>query len=95
MHPSAQVLRAGPLEIRSRERTALAEGRVLALVLALYGYALFGYVTATFASFFIGRDEERRPAATTELQALRSEVAALRGELKNLLPPCAERADRP
>jgi DNA-binding response OmpR family regulator len=31
MQPPDQVLRAGPLEIRSRERTALAEGRVLAL----------------------------------------------------------------
>src|SRR5690606_9988450 len=33
-----------------------AEGRVLALLLALYAFAVFGYVTASLATFFIGRD---------------------------------------
>ena len=32
------------------------EGRVLCLLLALYGFAVFGYITASFASFFVGRD---------------------------------------
>lgn len=35
-----------------------AEGRILCLVLSLYGYALFGYVTATLASLFVGQDVE-------------------------------------
>jgi voltage-gated potassium channel len=35
-----------------------AEGRVLAFILSLFGYAVFGYVTATLATFFIGRDAE-------------------------------------
>lgn len=34
------------------------EGRLLAFLLALYAFSVFGYVTATLASFFIGRDEE-------------------------------------
>jgi voltage-gated potassium channel len=34
------------------------EGRGLAFILSLFGYAVFGYVTATLATFFIGRDAE-------------------------------------
>lgn len=60
-----------------------AEGRVFSLVLALYGYALFGYVTATFASFFLGQDEDQgRRSAAQELAALRSEVMELRRALQ-------------
>ena len=33
-----------------------AEGRILCLVLAVYAFAVFGYVTATIATFFVGRD---------------------------------------
>ena len=36
------------------------EGRVLCLLLALYAFAVFGYITAAFASFFVGRDAEER-----------------------------------
>lgn len=35
------------------------EGRVLALVLSVYGFALFGYFTAFLASAFIGKDRPR------------------------------------
>jgi voltage-gated potassium channel len=38
------------------------EGRVLCLLLAVYGFAIFGYITASFASFFIGQDA-RSPTA--------------------------------
>jgi voltage-gated potassium channel len=38
------------------------EGRVLAFVVAVFGYAVFGYVTATLATFFIGRDAEEKDA---------------------------------
>lgn len=43
-----------------------AEGRVLALLLALYAFAVFGYVTAAVASLLVGqdrsRDEPKEPA---------------------------------
>ena len=65
---------------------ATTEGRVLAMLLALYGLAMFGYITATFASFFVGRDAEAAggPVAgrddtrriLKELRALRAELAA-------------------
>lgn len=38
------------------------EGRVLCLVLSLYGYGLFGYFTAMLASFFVGQDAEKTKA---------------------------------
>ena len=36
-----------------------AEGRVLCLLLALYAFAMFGYVTAAIAAYFVGKDYER------------------------------------
>lgn len=33
-----------------------AEGRVLALLLSVFGLAVFGYITASFATFFIGQE---------------------------------------
>src|SRR5690349_19880137 len=35
-----------------------AEGRLLGLMLAVYGFAVFGYVTASIASLFVARDAE-------------------------------------
>lgn len=61
------------------------EGRVLSALLAVYGLAVFGYITATFASFFIGRDAEEPGAAvagTSDLAVLREEIAALRRALE-------------
>jgi voltage-gated potassium channel len=60
------------------------EGRVLCLLLSLYGLAMFGYVTATLATFFIGRDEHGRgetPSAES-IAALQKEMRALRRELQ-------------
>lgn len=57
------------------------EGRVLALLLSIYGLAVLGYLTATIASFFIGRDAEDSEApvaGAAELAELKAEVAALR-----------------
>ena len=60
---------------------ATVEGRVLALLLSLYGLGVLGYLTATIASFFIGRDAEASNgpvAGAAELAALREEITALR-----------------
>lgn len=66
-----------------------AEGRVLALLLAVYGLAIFGYITASFASFFIGQEAEApesQVAGAVDLQALREEIAMLRSELRRHAP---------
>lgn len=62
-----------------------AEGRLLCLLLSLYGLAVFGYVTATLATFFIGRDADddaSELAGAKSIQALTNEIAALREELR-------------
>ena len=70
------------------------EGRVLCFFLALYAFAVFGYVTATLATFFVGRDaedSEAELAGSDELAALRNELRALREEIRALSqqPPAA------
>ena len=63
------------------------EGRVLCFFLALYAFAVFGYVTATLATFFVGRDaesDEAEIAGSDELAALRSEIKALREDIRAL-----------
>ncbi len=66
-----------------------AEGRILCFFLALYGFGVFGYVTATLATFFVGRDAEDKDseiAGTEDMLAIRSEIALLRSEIKNRIP---------
>ena len=63
------------------------EGRVLCFILALYGFAVFGYVTATLATYFVGRDAENHTseiAGTQDIKELRGEIALLREEIKSL-----------
>ncbi|HYI41997.1 MAG TPA: ion transporter [Sphingomicrobium sp.] len=67
---------------------ASTEGRMLTMLLALYGLAVFGYITATFASFFVGRDAEQ---AGSEL-AGSSELATILRELREFRKEVAARA---
>ena len=63
---------------------ATTEGRVLAMLLALYGLAMFGYITATFASFFVGRDAQAAAgpiAGSRDIDRILGELRALRAEL--------------
>lgn len=65
-----------------------AEGRALCLFLAVYAFAVFGYVTGTIATYFIGQDAANAEAElanqqgidrlTEEIALLRKEVSALR-----------------
>lgn len=57
------------------------EGRFLCIILALYAFAILGYVTATIASYFIGRDAEDSQAeiaGTAQIESLRNELRQLR-----------------
>lgn len=61
-----------------------AEGRALCMLLALYAFAVFGYVTATLATYFVGRDAadpDAEVAGEAAIAGLRAELAALRQEL--------------
>jgi voltage-gated potassium channel len=60
------------------------EGRLLAFMLSIYGLAVFGYITASLATFFIGQEAEASDgevAGAAELRELRSEIAQLRQAL--------------
>jgi voltage-gated potassium channel len=64
-----------------------AEGRVLCFLLSLYAFAVFGYVTATLATFFVGRDAVNAGAELSgadQIAALREELAALREDIRRL-----------
>jgi voltage-gated potassium channel len=57
-----------------------AEGRVLCILIAVYGFAVFGYITATLASFFVGRDAEEKDApiaSAAEIEKLKKEIREL------------------
>jgi voltage-gated potassium channel len=57
-----------------------AEGRVLCFLLALYAFAVSGYVTATLATFFVGQDAESNDAelaGAKSIKALQAEITAL------------------
>lgn len=63
------------------------EGRILCFLLALYAFAVFGYVTATIATFFVGRDadnEQAEIAGSKSIEMLYLEIKALREEIRSL-----------
>lgn len=60
------------------------EGRILCFLLSLYGFAVFGYITAAFASFFVERDAaapDTQTPSNADVLAIREEIAALRTAL--------------
>lgn len=63
------------------------EGRGLGFLIAIFGYSIFGYVTATFASYFIGRDTEKNQppiVGNKEVENLKTEIVALREAIESL-----------
>jgi voltage-gated potassium channel len=75
-----------------------AEGRALCVLLALFAFAVFGYVTATLATFFVGRDAaapDAEVAGQASVDALAAEVRALRAELRAALDLSARGSSSP
>ena len=61
------------------------EGRVLCFIIALYGFVVFGYITATLASFFVEADARSKASAipnTSDYDKIQSELAQIRSELR-------------
>ena len=57
---------------------ASPEGRILCVILAVYAFAVFGYVTATLATYFIDNDASNPDAELhRELRAIRDRLDAL------------------
>lgn len=62
------------------------EGRVIAFLQRLYALSIFGYITASIASYLICVDtSETKSIADAEQRALRDEVRELRRELQRLV----------
>lgn len=67
------------------------EGRILGWLLSLYAFAIFGYITATIASYFVSQDAAAQPLSSdaesvpTSPDALRSEIMALRLQVAALV----------
>lgn len=59
-----------------------AAGRVLCVLLSLYAFGVFGYVTALLASFFVGRDVETGQLRANEITRLADEIRQLRAMLE-------------
>ncbi len=60
-----------------------AEGRVLGLMVMVYGLAISGYVTALLAVVLLGRSDAR---ASADISTLHDEIAALRRDLASQRP---------
>jgi voltage-gated potassium channel len=87
--------------IGSGYRPVTVGGHVLCLGISIFAVAIFGYLTAVFAAFFIGRDAEdpksEIPNQTSILQ-LSAEVALLRKAIEDVLkrvPDAAPRSAEP
>ncbi len=71
------------------------EGRILGWLLAVYAFTIFGYITATIASYFVGQDAaatQNRPGASdanSDAATLRAELAALRTQMDRLVAQLA------
>lgn len=62
------------------------EGRILCTLLSLYGFAVFGYITATLASFFIGQDVSTKSGDDSQaVNSLKAEVKQLNDTLKRYI----------
>ena len=71
------------------------EGRLLCLLLAVYGFAVFGYITATIASLFVAQDADSSKgelAGSRQLDRLERELAALNRKLDGLTGSAASMA---
>lgn len=65
-----------------------SEGRMLCLLLAIYGFAVFGYVTAAVATFFVGQDaesDETDIASQATLQELKERLDQVNEKLNVLI----------
>jgi voltage-gated potassium channel len=74
-----------------------AEGRILCFFLALYAVVVFGYLTATLATFFIDRDAESDDAelaSAKSMKALQAEITGLRTDIQALGERDIDRAKR-
>ena len=83
--------------IGSGYRPVTVGGHVLCLGISIFALAIFGYLTAVFAAFFIGRDAEDPKSEIpnqTSIHQLSAEVALLRRSIDDVLRRVSDAAPR-
>lgn len=59
------------------------EGKFLTLFLALYAFSVFGYVTASLTTFFVGNEETPYEKILTEVRSLKQELSEVKKSQNN------------
>ncbi len=67
------------------------EGRIVTLLLIVWGLGVFGYVTGAVASYFVGQDAGGETASAEQVERLQREVTELRAMLMRTLEQRGER----
>ena len=83
--------------IGSGYRPVTVGGHVLSLGISIFAVAIFGYLTAVFAAFFIGRDAEDPKSEIpnqSSIHQLSTEVALLRKAIEDVLKRVPDAAPR-
>ncbi|HEX6280297.1 MAG TPA: ion transporter, partial [Pyrinomonadaceae bacterium] len=65
------------------------EGRILTFLIALYGFIVFGYITATLATLFVEQDSRSTRSPITgkaDIQRIEDELIAIRRSLQQETP---------
>lgn len=70
-----------PRSLGSEDWPPTVEARLPRLLPSLCGVAVFGYVTAGFASFFVRRDAAAQTVGAADVKARRDQIAMLRRDL--------------
>ena len=68
------------------------EGRILAIVVMIYGLVFAGYITATLATILLGGQEGGGTGTAPDTAALREEIRALRQQLAAVAGTAASRS---
>jgi voltage-gated potassium channel len=67
------------------------EGRILGFSLAVYGFAIFGYVAAAIGSLFLFKNAKReKDSVNEELRQLKAEIKSLKELLEKAIPTSSD-----
>ncbi|MGI8643836.1 MAG: potassium channel family protein [Thermomicrobiales bacterium] len=88
--------------VNAEKYAVTIEGRIIGILIRLFALSVFGLLTASIASYFVGKDAEERAAPVAEVNAaaseLQAELSAVRQELvavQEQLRASAATASRP
>ncbi|MGI8642974.1 MAG: ion transporter [Thermomicrobiales bacterium] len=92
--------------VNAEKYAVTVEGRIIGILVRLFALSVFGLLTASIASYFVGKDAEERAAPVaeanaaasdlqTELTAVRQELAAFQEQLRTTTESGGRAPDSP